>query len=122
MAGIAGDDDLDTPPDATTDPVAARLAVDAGQAPNSDPAALRQRRLETGTGIAPPIQVKLGGEESAAIRAELIREIESLAGDDLQSRAIAILTAKNRLSADVPKRSRKPSRPGWPNRSLRQRF
>jgi hypothetical protein len=37
------------------------------------------------------------------IRAELIREIESLPGDDLQPRAIAILKAKNRLSADDAK-------------------
>jgi hypothetical protein len=98
MVGIAGDDDLDA-----NDRVSARPAADRGQAPNSAPAPLRQSRLETGTGVAPPIQAKLGGEESAAIRAELIREIESLAGDDLQPRAIAILKAKNRLSADDAK-------------------
>jgi hypothetical protein len=43
-------------------------------------------------------------EESAAVRAQLIREIETLPEDDLQPRAIAILKAKNRLSADDAKR------------------
>ena len=46
---------------------------------------------------------KLCAEESAAIRAQLIREIETLPEDDLQPRAIAILKAKNRLSADDAK-------------------
>jgi hypothetical protein len=42
----------------------------------------------------PPVQEKLGVEESAAIRGQLILEIETLPGDDLQPRAIAILKAK----------------------------
>jgi hypothetical protein len=41
---------------------------------------------------------------SAAIRAQLIREIETLPEDELQPRAIAILKAKNRLAADDAKR------------------
>jgi hypothetical protein len=54
----------------------------------------------------PPVREKLGADESAAIRPELIREIEALPEDDLQSRAIAIaiLKAKNRLSTDDAKR------------------
>jgi hypothetical protein len=43
-------------------------------------------------------------EASAAIRAQLIREIETLPEEDLQPRAIAILKAKNSLSADHAKR------------------
>jgi hypothetical protein len=52
----------------------------------------------------PPVGVKLCAEESAAISAQLIREIETLPGDDLQPRAIATLKAKNRLSAEDAKR------------------
>jgi hypothetical protein len=103
MVGIAGEDDLDAPADATSDPATARPAADPGQGPNSDPPALRQTQLQTANGLTPPIQAKLGAEESAAIGAELIREIESLPGDDLQPRATAILKAKNRLSADDAK-------------------
>jgi hypothetical protein len=51
----------------------------------------------------PPIREKLSAEQSAAIRAQLIQEIETLPEGDLQRRAIAILTAKNRLSADDAK-------------------
>jgi hypothetical protein len=43
-------------------------------------------------------------EASAAIRAQLIREIETLRDEDLQPRAIAILKAKNSLSGDDAKR------------------
>jgi hypothetical protein len=50
------------------------------------------------------IQAKLGAEESAAIRTQLVHEIEILPEDDLQQRAMAILKAKNRLSADDAKR------------------
>jgi hypothetical protein len=42
-------------------------------------------------------------EESASIRAQLVREIETLPQDDLQPRAIAILKAKNRLSTNDAK-------------------
>ena len=85
------------------DPAATRKIPDTGPANNSNPAPLRQSQLQTGNGITPPVRAKLDAEESAAIRAELIREIESLPGDDLQPRAIAILKAKNRLSADDAK-------------------
>jgi hypothetical protein len=43
-------------------------------------------------------------EASAAIRAQLIWEIEALPEDELQPGAIAILKAKNRLAADDAKR------------------
>lgn len=101
MVGIAGEDDLDAPPDATNDPAATRRAASPADGP--DPAPLRSIQPQTGKGISPPIRTKLAPQELAAIRAELIREIESLPGDDLQPRAIAILKAKNCLSADDAK-------------------
>jgi hypothetical protein len=70
MVGIAGEDDLDAPVDATSDPAAPRPAAGTGQDPNSDPAPLRQTQRQTGNGVAPPIQAKLGAEEFAVIRAE----------------------------------------------------
>jgi hypothetical protein len=52
----------------------------------------------------PSVREKLGADESAALRAQLIQDIETPAEDeDLQSRAIAILKAKNRLSAEDAK-------------------
>src|SRR6202022_2735835 len=103
MVGIAGEDDLDAPPDVTNAPAAAHKAVDTGLAPNPGPAPARPSQFQTGNGTNPPVREKLGAEESAAIRAQLIREIETLPEDDLQPRAIAILKAKNRLSADDAK-------------------
>lgn len=52
----------------------------------------------------PSAREKLGTDDSAGVRAQLIQEIETLPDDDLQPRAIAILKAKNRLSADDAKR------------------
>src|ERR1700737_2084039 len=104
MVGIAGEDDLDAPPDVTSDPAEGHKAVDTGLAPNPGPAPARPSQFQTGNGTNPPVREKLGAEESAAIRAQLIREIETLPEDDLQPRAIAILKAKNRLSADDAKR------------------
>ncbi|SHH65143.1 DUF968 domain-containing protein [Bradyrhizobium erythrophlei] len=51
-------------------------------------------------GANPPVQQKLSAEESAASRAQLLEKIETLPKDDVHSRAISILKAKNRLSAD----------------------
>ena len=103
MVGIAGEDDLDAPPDVTSDP-ASHKAVDTDLAPNPAPAPVRPSQFQRGNGITSPVREKLGAEESAAIRAQLIQEIETLPRDDLQARAIAILKAKNRLSADDAKR------------------
>lgn len=46
---------------------------------------------------------KLSIEESVSARAQLVREIQTLPAESLQPRAIAILKAKNRLSADDAK-------------------
>lgn len=56
MVGIAGEDDLDAPPDATNAPATARMAVDTGPADSPDPAPLRQSQLQTGNGVTPPIR------------------------------------------------------------------
>jgi hypothetical protein len=92
MVGIAGEDDLEV---AHTD-----RARDLNPVPVPD----RPRQSQTGIGTIPSIRPKLSAEESATIRAQLIRDIETLPEGDLQPRAIAILKAKNRLSADDAKR------------------
>ena len=99
MVGIAGEDDLDAPDLADDRPTgdqapAARVSVRHGVEPV--PAGLAQ--YQTRNPITPPVR------ESAALAAQLIREIETLSKDDLQPRAISILKAKNRLSADDAKR------------------
>jgi hypothetical protein len=106
MVGIAGEDDLDAPPDVTNDAGEVHTAAVAGVAPNPNPtpAPPPTSQFRPGNGTNLLVREKLSTEESAAIRVELIREIESLPGDGLQPRAIAILKAKNRLSADDAKR------------------
>jgi hypothetical protein len=104
MVGIAGEDDLDAP-DGLNDQIKGHNAVDTDLAPNpsSPPVPVSvspSRALSAGV---PLVREKLGAEESAVIRAQLIREIETLPEDDLEPRAIAILKAKNRLLADDAK-------------------
>jgi ERF superfamily len=104
MVGIAGEDDLDAP-DVINDQYSGDNAAEARLATNSGftPAPIRSNQFRTENSTAPLAREKLGAEESAAIRAQLIQEIETLPEDDLQTRAIAILKAKNRLSADDAK-------------------
>jgi hypothetical protein len=99
MVGIAGEDDLDAP-----DPAEGQKGA-VGIAPNSTAAAapVHASQLRTGSPAAALGREKLGAEESAAIRAQLVQEIETLPEDDLRPRAIAILKAKNRLSTDDAK-------------------
>src|ERR1700682_2914436 len=105
MVGIAGEDDLDAP-DVSDDPPKADKAANFRLAPNPGPEAapVRASQFRTENPGIPPVGEKLSVEESAAIGAQLIQEIETLPEDDLQPRAIAILKAKNRLSADDAKR------------------
>jgi hypothetical protein len=103
MVGIAGEDDLDAPDLANESPKGHK-AADTDVAINPGPVPVRSSHLQTGNGTKPPAGEKLGAEESAAITAQLIREIETLPEDDLQPRAIAILKAKNRLAAHDAKR------------------
>jgi hypothetical protein len=106
MVGIAGEDDLDAPPDFTNDPAEGHKAIHTGLTPPSPsvvPAAVRSSQFQTGNRGITAVREKLGVEESAAIRTQLIRDIETLPEDDLQPRAIAILKTKNRLSQDDAK-------------------
>jgi len=101
MVGIAGEDDLDAPPDAGNDAGEGPKAAN-NLAGNPTPAAAPARlgQFQPGGGTNPPAREKLGAEESAAIRSQLVQEIETLPEDDLQPRAIAILKTKNRLSTE----------------------
>jgi ERF superfamily/AT hook motif len=105
MVGIAGEDDLDAPPDTPHDAPEGHGAAGIGDTPNPSIAApVRPSQFRSGKPTTPPAREKLDTDDSAAIRAELIREIETVPqGEDLQPRAIAILKAKNRLSASDAK-------------------
>jgi ERF superfamily len=104
MVGIAGEDDLDSPSFADDRPTGHKAAKDL-VAPDTGlrPAPNRATQLRTEKPGFPPIREKLSAEQSAAIRAQLIQGIETLPEGDLQPRAIAILRAKNRLSAEDAK-------------------
>jgi hypothetical protein len=99
MVGIAGEDDLDAP-DLTNDQPNGGKTTEALFAPDVSlkSAPKDTPQLRTGNAASPSVGERLGVEESAAIRAQLVQEIEILPEGDLQSRAIAILKAKNRLS------------------------
>src|SRR5712664_400733 len=92
MVGIAGEDDLDAPDVINDQPKG-----------GVEPAPVPVSPLRTENSGIPLVREKLGADESAAIRAQLIQVIETLPEDDLQPRAIAILKAKTRLSADDAK-------------------
>src|SRR6202790_3696272 len=104
MVGIAGEDDLDAPDIANDEPKGAKKA-EAGVASTSglQPASYRSSQSRTGEPATQPAREKLSAEESATVRAQLIQEIQTLPEDKLQPRAITILKAKNRLSADDAK-------------------
>jgi hypothetical protein len=105
MVGIAGEDDLDAP-EIVNDQPKTDKASDAPNAvrPANEPASTSPSQFRAGSPGIPLVREKLGIEESATIRTQLIQEIETLPEDYLQSRAIAILKAKNRLSVEDAKR------------------
>jgi hypothetical protein len=101
MVGIAGEDDLDAPPDVADE----AAAVQSGPVVTSPgPVPVPPSEPQAGTATTPKIPTKLSAEESATIRLQLIREIEILPEGDLQLRAVAILKTKNRISADDARR------------------
>ena len=104
MVGIAGEDDLDAP-ESSNDESPRGHAAEVGRAPSliRDPALVRSGRPQAGNSATPLVREKLGAEQSAAARVQLIQEIETLPEGDLQLRAIAILKAKNRLSTEDAK-------------------
>jgi hypothetical protein len=103
MVGIAGEDDLDDAPDLVNElpkgdkagPLPAQIS---GLEPTPNRASTRTRHL---TGAALP--EKLSVNESTSVKAQLIREIETTPEEDLETRAIAILRSKNRLSSNDAK-------------------
>jgi hypothetical protein len=103
MVGIAGEDDLDAP-ELTSDQPKGDGAAEASSGSGIKQASNRARQFQTGTPSLPLVREKLGPDESASIRTQLIQEIETLLEDDLRPRAIGILKTKNRLSADDAKR------------------
>ena len=105
MVGIAGEDDLDTP-SVMSNPADDQKVLDAGPRANPDavPAPAQGIQLRTdGLGTMPPRE-KLSAAESGLAATQLIQEIETLSEEDLPTRAIAILKAKNRLLADDARR------------------
>ena len=104
MVGIAGEDDLDAS-DTTNDQPKVGSTAEAGLSPNSGlgRGTVRSRQSRPANSAASAVGQKLSAEESAGARAQLIQEIQTLPEDELQPRAIAILKAKNRLSADDAK-------------------
>jgi hypothetical protein len=101
MVGIAGEDDLDAPDIANEglkeDRTAEGLAPRNGLAPKPADASRSRTRTE------PPHEEKLSAEASTAATAQIIQEIQNLPEGEVESRAIAILKAKNRLSAEEAK-------------------
>ena len=101
MVGIAGEDDLDAP-ESTESFQGSAAVIGHARDPSPEPAAARSGR-HAGNLVALAAREKLNTDQSAAARMQLIHEIQTLPDDDLQPRAIAILKAKNRLSADDAK-------------------
>jgi hypothetical protein len=103
LVGIAGEDDLDAPDLTNARPI--------GDLPPTSPLNItpigdrRDRPIQVQTGSpAAPVRETLSIEASAAIRAQLIQEIETLPSEDeAKVRAIAILKSKNGLALEDAK-------------------
>jgi hypothetical protein len=105
MVGIAGEDDR-AAPDLTNDRLQGDKTADARLVPTSglEPAPKGASQFRTGNPSTAPLPEKLAADDSAALRDQLILDIETLVeDDDLQPRAIAIFKANNRLLADDAK-------------------
>jgi hypothetical protein len=100
MVGIAGEDDLDAVDGANDQPQRDKpVEVGVTSGSDSEPASARSSPFRTVNAAIPPVRERFGAEESATVRVRLIQEIQTLPEDELQPRAMAILKAKNRLSA-----------------------
>jgi hypothetical protein len=102
MVGIAGEDDLDAPDVANDGPKGDKIA-EVDLAPKNGLAPKPADASRSPTRNARPVLEKLNAEASGAATAQLIQEIQTLPECELTSRAIAILKAKNRLSAEDAK-------------------
>jgi hypothetical protein len=102
LVGIAGEDDLDAPDLSRDQPNGDKPFTTSLS--NAAPIGGRPIQPRTASPAAAPVREKLGIEESAAIRAQLIQEIEALPSEaDAQLRAIAMLKAKNGLAPEDAK-------------------
>jgi hypothetical protein len=99
---LAGEDDA---PHFANEPHQSDKPAEAGVTRSSaaEPSPARSTQLRTRNLASAVVREKLSGGESATVRIQLIEQIQTLPEDDLQPRAIAILKAKNRLSADDAK-------------------
>src|SRR6202790_5571986 len=71
MVGIAGEDDLDAPPDVTNDPPPARKAADAPSGvPGGEPATVRSGKFQAVYPHTLPVGGELGAEECGGIGAQ----------------------------------------------------
>ncbi len=102
LVGIAGEDDLDAPDLTVPTPETDKLRIDSNNGGNrsqqtaSDRPARRIRANTSGSAVG---QTDLSAALSASLRAELLREIESLgSADDAALWAQRKLVAKNQLS------------------------
>src|SRR5216683_302424 len=97
MVGIAGEDDLDAP-DLINDQPQRDKAADARLAPRSsvEPSPNRPSQFRTGNPVTPPVREKLGADDSAALRDQLIRDIEAL-GACLNSRCSILVESDSIL-------------------------
>jgi hypothetical protein len=102
MVGIAGEDDLDAPESPNDEPQGDKTAQ-SHLAPTSSLRPTSADANRSRTKIPAPVQEKLNPEASAAARAQLIQEIETLPEGELEPHAIAILKSKNRLSTNDAK-------------------
>jgi hypothetical protein len=103
LVGVAGEDDLDAPdlvgPDAQTEKLSieSKFVGNGGQPTSSN---RRTGRARANKFSSPSLNSELSVTLSASLRAELLREIESLgAADDAALWAHRRLPAKNQLSA-----------------------
>ena len=103
MVGIAGEDDLDAPADTGNASNGPNGASNLAANPVTAAASAHPGQLQPRSRSTQPNREKLSVEQSAAIKAQLIQEIETLPDDSLQPRAIAILKAKNQLSTNDSK-------------------
>ncbi len=102
MVGIAGEDDLDAPDMASE---GSKGDKKGDKTAKSDPAPKNRAGPPDASQSrsALPAQAKFDAAASVAATQELIKEIQTLSEDELKARAITILKAKNRLSADDAK-------------------
>jgi hypothetical protein len=105
MVGIAGEDDLDAPPD-MANPTEDQKVPDTAPRPNraTELESVRDKAPRAGGSATTLPREKLSAAESALAATRLIREIEALSDEDLLTRAIDILKAKNCLTTQDARR------------------